>query len=760
MLTRIAQIATRYPRAILLAAAALAILCGVFGATAASHLKSAGFTSPDAESSQVARLLADNFDGAAPNYVLLVSADAGADAPATRAAGIHLTDTLRARGDVKGVQSYWTAPPAVASALRSTSGKEALVFAYLTGDDTQAQEAAGELTEQLTGTTDGVTVRQSGTAAVFHDVNKQITHDLAIAEGVAIPVSLIVLVLVFGSLIAAALPLTVGIFAILTTLAILRVFTLITDVSIYALNMTTALGLALAIDYSLFIVSRYREELANGLEPVAATIRAVQTAGRTVLYSALTVALSLAVLSIFDIYFLRSFAYAGVAVVAAAAAAAILILPAALVLLGRRVNSLDIRVPLRRLFGRSAPDPMRPLVPEQSRWYRMVTWVTGHAIPVALLLAVLFLALGSPFLSVKFGYPDDRVLPTTAATRQVGDVLRAEFPAANAGNNTTVVLDGYRGGPGPIGDYAKGLSKADGVSAVLSSSGVFIKGGRVANGPAGMANGTGEYINVATRVDPFSPAGEAQLRELRAVPAPGPALFGGGAAVNADALDSLGKRLPLAIALIALATFVVLFLFTGSLILPLKAIVLNTLSLTAAFGAMVWIFQDGHLSGLLGFTPVGYMTPTMPILMFCLAFGMSMDYEVFLLSRIREEWLASGHVVDGVIVRTAEDNVHAVAVGVARTGRIFTAAAVLMAIVMGAMITSKVSFIQLMGLGLTLTVLADATLIRTMLAPALMKLMGTWNWWAPAPLARLHARIGLREHADPDPTERVLAGRE
>ncbi|WP_378736187.1 MMPL family transporter [Nocardia brasiliensis] len=761
MLVRIAQIATRYPRAILLAAAALAILCGVFGATAASHLKSAGFTSPDAESSQVSRLLADNFDGAAPNYVLLVSSAAGADAPATRAVGLDLVDKLRARADIKGVQSYWTAPPAIGSALRSTNGKDALVLAYLTGDETKAQETAGELTEQLTGTKDGVTVRQSGLAAVFHDVNKQITHDLALAEGVAIPISLIVLILVFGSLVAAALPLAVGIFAILTTLAILRLFTLITDVSIYALNMTTAMGLALAVDYSLFIVSRYREELANGLDPIPATIRAVQTAGRTVLYSALTVALSLSVLSIFDIYFLRSFAYAGVAVVAAAAAAAIVILPAALTLLGHRVNALDIRIPLRRMLGRPAPDPMAPLVPERSWWYRTVTWVMRHSVPVAVLLVALFLALGSPFLSVKFGYPDDRVLPTTAASRQVGDVLRAEFPAANAGNNTTVVLDGYHGGPGPIGEYATELSRVDGVSAVLSSAGIYIKGARMAAGPPGMANGTGEYVNVATRVDPFSPAGKAQLLDLREVPAPAPTLFGGAAAVNSDALDSLGARLPLAIALIALATFVVLFLFTGSLLLPLKAIVLNTLSLAAAFGAMVWIFQDGHLSDLLGFTAVGYMTPTMPILMFCLAFGMSMDYEVFLLSRVREEWLASGRVVDGVIVRTAADNEHALAVGVARTGRIYTAAALLMAIVMGAMVTSKVSFIQLMGLGLTLTVLADATLIRTMLAPALMKLMGTANWWAPKPLARLHARVGLREHdADPARTERVLAGRE
>ncbi|WP_280446215.1 MMPL family transporter [Nocardia brasiliensis] len=756
MLIRIAQLVTRYPRAILIAAAALAIACGAFGATAASHLKSAGFTSPDADSSEVTRLLADNFDGAAPNYILLVSSDAGADAPATRAVGTRLVDTLRARPDVKGVQSYWTAPPAVGSALRSTSGKDALVLAYLTGDDTEAQRTAGKLTEQLAGSADGITVRQSGIASVFHDVNKQITHDLAVAEGVAIPISLIVLILVFGSVIAAALPLTVGIFAILATLAILRMFTLITDVSIYALNMTTAMGLALAIDYSLFIVSRYREELANGLDPVRATIRAVQTAGRTVLYSALTVALSMSVLSIFDIYFLRSFAYAGVAVVVAAAAAAIVILPAALVLLGHRVNALDVRIPLRRMFGRPAPDPLKVQRPEQSWWYRAVTWVTRRSVPVALLLVVLFLALGSPFLSVKFGYPDDRVLPTSAASRQVGDVLRAEFPAANSGNNTTIVLDGYHGGPGPIGEYAKGLSRVDGVSAVLSSAGIYIKGARMASGPPGMANDTGEYVSVATRPDPFSPAGKAQLLALRDVPAPGPTLFGGAAAVNADALDSLSKRLVPAVALIALATFVVLFLFTGSVLLPLKAIALNTLSMAAAFGAMVWIFQDGHLADLLGFTAVGYLTPTTPILMFCVAFGMSMDYEVFLLSRIREEWLASGRVVDGVVVRTAEDNVHALAVGIARTGRIYTAAAVLMAIVIGAMITSKVSFIQLMGLGLTLTVLADATLIRTMLAPALMKLMGTANWWAPKPLARLHARIGLREESDP--TEPVLAG--
>ncbi|MGK8502780.1 MMPL family transporter [Nocardia asiatica] len=732
MLTRIARFTTRSPRAVLAAAFVIALLCGIFGATAPAHLKSGGFTSDDAESARVTQLIADNFAGAAPNFVLLVDSDAGADDPATKAAGIGLADALKARGDVQGVQSYWTTPPPLANALRSTDGKSALVVAYIDGDETQVQQTAGELERQFAGASDGITVRQGGIAAIYHDVTEQTTRDLALAEGVAVPLSMIVLVLVFGSLVAAALPLTIGILAILATLAILRLFTLFTDVSIYALNMTTAMGLALAIDSSLFIVSRFREELERGLDPAAATIRSVQTAGRTVLFSALTVALSMAVLSVFDLYFLKSFAYAGVAVVAAAAAASIVVLPAALVLLGHRVNSLDLRAPLRRLLRRGAPAP-GPRAPEDSGWYRLAGVVMRHAAPVAIVIIALLLALGAPFLSVKFGYPDDRVLPETAASRQVGDALRTEFPQADPVASTTIVLDGYRGDDAALGGYAAELSKVDGVPAVLSGAGVYAGGARVAAAPPGMSNDTGTYLNVATKLDPFSPAGERQLEEIRAIPAPGEALYGGAAAANADSLDALAARLPLAAALIALTTFIVLFLFTGSVVLPIKALLLNTLSLAAAFGAMVWVFQEGHLSGLLGFTPVGYLVPTMPILMFCLAFGLSMDYEVFLLSRVREEWLAT------------HDNTRAVAVGLARTGRIFTAAALLMAIVLGALVTSKVAFMQLLGLGLTLTVLADATIIRGLLAPALMRLLGRANWWAPAPLARLHAKIGLTE---------------
>ncbi|MBF6213867.1 MMPL family transporter [Nocardia puris] len=734
MLGRIALFATRHPRAILLGALAVAVLAGLFGATAASHLKSGGFVSDDAESLRASRVLEEHFPGATPNYVLLVDSPAGVDTEAARDTGQRLAEELRDTPAVEGVQSYWTTPAPYNTALRGADGNSALVLAAITGDETEMQKIAGELTDRLAGTADGVTVRAGGPAAVYNDVTVQTSRDLAIAEAVAIPLSMIVLILVFGSLIAAALPLAVGLFAIAAALAILRLFTLITDVSIYALNMTTALGLALAIDYSLFIVSRYREELAAGRDVTAATVRAVQTAGRTVLFSALTVALSLAALSVFNLYFLKSFAYAGVAVVAAAAVASILILPAALVLLGHRVNSLDLRVPVRRLLRRPAPTAAPR--PEDTGWYRLVSKVMRHPIPFATIIIALLLVVGSPFLNLAFGYPDDRVLPTSAESRQVGDELRSNFPQADPVSAVYVVLDDYTGGPEPIAAYAKELAQLPDVPAVLSSAGTFA-GSLSAPAPPGMATDSVTYLTVSSALDPYSEEGARHLEMIRAVEPPVPALYSGAAVINDDALSALGARLPIAAALIAFTTLLVLFLFTGSVVLPVKALVLNTFSLTAAFGAMVWVFQEGHLSGLLGFTAVGYLVPTMPILMFCLAFGLSMDYEVFLLSRIREEWLRTG------------DNTRAVALGVARTGRIITAAALLMAIVLGAMITSKVSFMQLMGLGLTLTVLVDATVIRGMLAPALMRLLGTANWWAPAPLAKLHAKIGLTEDAEP-----------
>jgi RND superfamily putative drug exporter len=365
--------------------------------------------------------------------------------------------------------------------------------------------------------------------------------------------------------------------------------------------------------------------------------------------------------------------------------------------------------------------------------------------PIALGLAVtaIFVLLGAPFLRANFGYPDDRILHAGPSARTVGDILRTDF-SQNAAAGLVGVTDSPTATSTSLATYTASVSRIDNVESVTSPAGTYIGGNRVGAAPPGMrsASGDGALFDVATDVDPFSSAGTTLVHDLRNEPAPWKVYYSGAAAFNTDAMAGLGSKLPLAIGLIALATFLVLFLFTGSIVVPLKALVLNMLSLSATFGAMVWVFQEGHLSGLLGFTPTGYLVANMVILMFCLAFGMSMDYEVFLLSRIREEWINSD--------RTDAANRRAVSLGLARTGRIVTAAAALMAIVFAAMIGSKVAFMQLFGLGLTIAVLADATLVRGILVPAFMRLMGRRNWWAPAPLVRLHERFGLSE-AEPAP---------
>lgn len=741
MLTRIARAAVARPRLVVAVALLLMILSGAIGATVHSHMKSGGFVTEDLDSVQASQYLNEHFPGSEPNYVLLVTAEDGADSPAARAAADTAIAQLRGHSDiVSGVQSYWTSRPDLKQALRSKDGKRALILASIEGDDAQLPDRAGKLSKEVQVESGPATVEAGGLAASFSDINVQISKDLVIAEAVAIPVTGLLLAVVFGSVVAAALPIAIGLFAIAAALGILRVLTSVTDVSIFALNMTTALGLALAIDYSLFIVSRYREELTGGATPAAAVLRSIQTAGRTVVYSALVVALSLSALLVFPQYFFKSFAYAGIAVVAAATAAAVIVLPALLILVGTRIDAVDLRAPLRKLFRRA---PRVDKQPQQTFWYRLVTAVMKRPLPIALATTAFLLLLGSPFLGVQFGYPDDRSLPTGVASREVGDVLRTEFDADMAAS-ATIVLPEFRGTPAELDGYALALSKVPDVPAVLSSAAVYRNGWRVAPGVPEMADpSAGTYLSVATTLDPYSDAGRIQLDALRAVPAPSEALITGPAALNQDSVTAITGKLPLAGALIAITTLVLLFLFTGSVVLPVKALALNILSLAATFGAMVWIFQEGNLSGLLGFTSTGTLNLAMPILMFSLAFGASMDYEVFLLSRIREEWLAGP--------KTTEGNTEAVAMGVARTGRIFTAAALLMSIVFLGVATSDVSMMKLFGLGCALAVISDATVIRGLLAPALMRMMGTWNWWAPKPLVVLHNRFGLHEADDAEP---------
>ena len=547
------------------------------------------------------------------------------------------------------------------------------------------------------------------------------------------------LVWVFGGLMAAALPLAVGGFAILGSMAVLRAVTLVTDVSIFALNLTVAMGLALAIDYTLLIISRYRDELAEGAGREQALVRTMATAGRTVLFSALTVALSMVAMVLFPMYFLKSFAYAGIAVVAFAAVAAIVVAPAAIVLLGDRLDSLDVRRLARRILGR--PEPVRRPV-EETFWYRSTKFVMRRSIPIGLAIIALLLLLGTPFLGIKWGFPDDRVLPASASARQIGDELRSNFAVDSATNVRVVIPDTTGITPAELDRYAAQLSQVADVSSVSSPGGTFVGGAPA--GPPSAATGIKDgsaFFTVGSNAPLFSSASEAQLDRLHAVstPAGQPVQLTGIAQINRDSSEAITSRLPLVLGVIAAITFVLLFTLTGSVILPLKALVLNILSLSAAFGALVWIFQDGHL-GALGTTPTGTLVANLPVLLFCIAFGLSMDYEVFLVSRIREYWLKSG--------KTRADNDESVALGLARTGRVVTAAALLMSISFAALIAAQVAFMRMFGLGLTIAVLADATLVRMLLVPAFMHVLGRWNWWAPKPLARLHERIGISESAD------------
>ncbi len=454
----------------------------------------------------------------------------------------------------------------------------------------------------------------------------------------------------------------------------------------------------------------------------------------------MTVALSMVAMVMFPMYLLKSFAYAGIAVVAFAAVAALVVTPAAIVLLGDRLDALDVRRLARRLFGR--PEQARKPVGE-TFWYRSTKFVMRRAIPVGVAIIALLLVLGAPFLGIRWGSPDDRVLPGSASARQLGDQLRSDF-AVDSNRNVMVVIPDVTGvTPPELDGYAAQLSQVPDVSTVSAPGGTFVNGALA--GPPSAATGIKDgsaFLTVGSTAPLFSQASETQLDRLHAVGTPGGKVvqMTGTAQINRDSSESVTSRLPAVLSVIAAITFVLLFLLTGSVVLPLKALLLNVLSLTAAFGALVWIFQDGHL-GALGTTPTGTLVAHMPVLLFCIAFGLSMDYEVFLVSRIREYWLDSG--------RTRADADEAVALGVARTGRVVTAAALLMSIAFAALMAAQVSFIRMFGVGLTLAVLVDATLVRMLLVPAFMHVLGKVIWWAPKPLARLYERLGISESHAP-----------
>jgi len=723
MFTAIGRLTVRRRRLVLGITVAFVLAAGLLGTGVFQRLSTGGFADPDADSTRAEELLDERFDAGAPNVVLLVTAEDGdVDAPAVQAVGLALTEELAAWPGADDVVSYWSlgGPPPLAS----TDGRAALVVGRIAGEP---DEAAEGLADAVAGERGPVTVEVGGSLEVFHQIGTTIEGDLARAESIAVPVTLVLLVAVFGGLVAAFLPVGVGMLAVLGAFLVLTGITALTDVSIFSINLVTALGLGLAIDYSLFVVSRFREELGAGRSVEGAVVRTVETAGRTVAFSALTVAVSLSALLIFPLYFLRSFAYAGIGVILVALLASLVSLPALLAVLGPRVDRWQI-------FRRRPPAPVG-----EGRWYRIAQAVMRRPLAVTVAVVAVLVVLGLPFFRVAFGSPDHRVLPEGNPAREVSESLREDFASDEADAFPVVVTGAVD--DGTVAAFATELSTLPGVVRVDARTGRYTEGAPLTGPDATTERFVGEgatWFSVVPDVEAASAEGEALVADIRDLDTGfDEVLVGGAAAAQVDTKAAIFALVPWAAAWIALATFVLLFAMFGSILVPLKALVLNTLSLSATFGAMVWVFQDGNGAGLLDFTSTGLTDTTTPILMFCIAFGLSMDYEVFLLSRMKEEYDRSG------------DNDAAVALGLERTGRIVTAAALLLAVTFVAFATSDITFIKLFGLGLAMAVLVDATIVRATLVPAVMKLAGDANWWAPAPMKRWQERWGLHEAADP-----------
>ncbi|MBX7435490.1 MMPL family transporter [Mycobacterium sp. Y57] len=740
MLAGIARLAIDHPRRVLVVAALFMVGAAVFGVPVGKSLSSGGGLDPAADSSQASALLSRKFDQGDMGMLVTVSSDSGARGPAASRAATDIVERLKQSPHIRQLRSFWTAAPAAAPSMLSADGSTGLITAAIAGDRNDAPVTANELADSIAGEEHpGVTVRVGGEAIVNLQVNEQTQRDLLLMESLALPLSFVVLLWVFGSLTAAALPVGVGIFAIVGSMASLRLISLFTDVSVFALNLSVAMGMALAVDYTLLIVSRFRDELAKEPTRDAALVRTMATAGRTVVFSAMTVALCMSTMALFPQYFLRSLAYAGVAVVTFAAVAAIVVTPAAIVLLGDRLDSAAARRRIRRiLWGVAARPQEEPgtAAVEQRFWYRWTKYVMRHAVPIGVGVTALLLLLGTPFLDVRWGFADDRILPVSASARQVGDQLRKDFPGNGIPPISVVLPDATGLNAADIDGYAADLSRVPDVAAVSAPGGTYAGGARVGptSAPSAITDDSA-FVTVSTTAPLYSAASQTQLDRLFDVAVPGgkPVQLTGVAQSNRDSVHAITTRLPLALALIAVITLVLVFLLTGSAVLPFKTVVMSTLSLTAAFGALVWVFQEGHLGGL-GTAATGTLGVQLPVLLFCIAFGLSMDYEVFLLSRIREYWLASD--------RGADANGESVALGVAHTGQVITAAALIMMISFAALMAAQVSFMRLFGFGLTMAVFVDATLVRMVLVPAFMHVLGRINWWAPGPLARLHHRLG------------------
>jgi len=705
MLDALARLIARRTRAILVLSLLVVAAAAALGGPVAGILDDDNDFDDPASEAVVARdrVAAATGASAAPDLIALVRLEGPVESPAAQA---RLRSVEQALGD----------DPAVARVVSfANTGERSLVSrdgrsSYLAATFRQGNggEQAVRIQERL-GRIGGVTV--GGGELAGEQVGEQVSEDLAKAELLAFPILFLLSLLVFRGVVAALLPLATGLATIMVTFLVLRVINAqVTGLSIFALNLVIGLGLGLAIDYSLFVVSRFREELERDAERVAALRRTMATAGRTVLFSSVTVSAALASLIVFPQRFLYSMGIGGAVVALVAAVVSLTVLPALLAALGPRVNSLSPQR-WRRAGQRDAAGVRAGF------WYRLSRAVMRRPGRIAAATAALLIVLGLPFLGIRFTGVDAGVLPPERSARVVDDALRSEFPADRS-TPVNVVLRAPGGDRAVVQAYARRLAALPGVAAVAPLEPPAAGLWRVD------VVGEGRFLDEGAK---------DLVRAIRAAPAPFDVAVGGETAEFLDQQSSLIDHLPIALAILATTTLVILFLMTGSVVLPVKTLLMNVLTLSAAFGLLVLIFQDGRLEGVLDYTGQGALESTQPILLFAIAFGLSTDYGVFLLTRIKEARDAG-----------ASDD-EAVAVGLERTGRIVTAAAALFCIAIGAFATSEIIFIKEVGVGTALAVIIDATLVRALLVPALMKLLGARNWWAPRPLARLHARFGLDE---------------
>ncbi|WP_406112898.1 MMPL family transporter [Streptomyces sp. NBC_01014] len=742
------RLAVRRRSVVLLLAAALTLLCALAGHDVSGRLVNGGFV-PDSAPSARAQRTMESFGGGAPGFVLLARTRGTVDAPEARRDGVHLVSRLLTDPQVVGVDSYWTgsvrprraapagtdrAADALVRALRTADGHTAVVLVRLRGSAGGTRAAVDRLLPEVTGVRGPLRVDATGQAAALKDLEDQSEKDLRTAELIAAPAVLLLLLWAFGSLWAALLPLAVGAVAVAGALAVLRALTTVTEVSVFALNLTTAVGLAMAVDYSLFLVARYREERAAGASHDAALRQMMTTGGRTVVVSAAVVGAALAGLLVFPLYFLRSLAWAGLAVVALAAVTALLLVPAALSCLGEDRAGTDWFA--RRRFRGAT---------EQGRWYRLAVLSMRRPVAVGVGGLLVLAALALPFHRAVFGLSDERVLPPTASVAGTARVLHTQLPAVT-GSSTDVVLPHWQPeSPRRLSEldaYASRLSALPGATGVRTVTGVYAAGRPVLSCPAHATDpaavrvtctdlaarhraAAGTWVAVSGPASAYGPASTRLTRDIRSTGAPTAVRLAGPAAELADIKSAIAGRLPYAAGLVALCTLVLLALFTRSLFLPVKALVMNLLSLTATAGGMVWIFQDGHLRFLVGdFTVTGTIDLLTPMVAICLAFGLSMDYEVLLLSRIGE-----AHT------RT-RDTARATAAGLQAAAPLFTASAAVVIAVLLALASAQITVIKLIGVTVALSLLIDTLLIRPLLVPAVMALAGPVNWWLPSRFRR------------------------